>query len=83
VEWVGLVMAPDETTAAMWCEILQNEGVSAVPKLAGAGNYVGIVFGPIVPNECWVMVHEDDVDRAAAILGPMIEGKRRHRRRPE
>lgn len=81
MEWVGLAMAPDEVTAAMWCELLQNEGVPAVPKLTGAGNYVGIVFGPAVPNECWVMVQEEDFDRAAAILEPIVEGKRRPRRR--
>ncbi len=81
MNWVGLLMAPDEITAAMWCELLQNEGVPAVPKLGGAGNYVGVVFGPGVPNECWVMVHDDDVDRAATILKPIVNPKRhRHRR---
>ncbi len=80
MKWVGLVMAPDEMTAAMWCELLQNEGVPAAPKLAGAGNYVGVVFGPGVSNECWVMVHDDDVDRAAAILKPIVNPKRPHHR---
>ncbi len=81
MSWVGVVMAPDETEAAMWCELLQNEGVPAVPKLGGAGNYVGIVFGPGVPNDCWVMVQEKDFDKATAILDPIVNPKRPHDRR--
>jgi hypothetical protein len=83
MNWVGLVEAPDETTAAMWCELLRGNGIPATPKLAGHGNYGGFLLGPLAPTECWVMVPEDDVDEARRMLEPIVEGKRpgRHRKR--
>jgi len=80
MEWVGLVTAPDETTAGMWCELLRNNDIPATPKLGGGSNYASVVLGPLVSSECWVMVHEDDVERAAAILRPIVEGPRRPHR---
>jgi Putative prokaryotic signal transducing protein len=83
MEWVGLVMAPDETTAGMWCELLRNNNIPATPRLGGGSNYAGVVLGPLVSSECWVMVQEDDVERAAAILEPIVRGGRRRRRHRE
>jgi hypothetical protein len=81
VDLLGLVEAPDQITAEMWCELLKREGIPSFTKLASAFAYSDIMFGPLSPTGCWVMVREDDLDRATAILGPMIEGKGQHRRR--
>jgi len=81
MEWVGLFEAPDQITAEMWCELLDKEGIPAFAKAPSAGGYVNIVFGPTRPVGVWVSVREDDVDKAAAILEPIVRGSRRRRRR--
>jgi hypothetical protein len=81
MEWVGLVEAVDQITAESWCTLLESEGISAFPKTTSSGGYVNILFGPTRPIGCWVMVREDDVDKATAILRPILEGKRHLRRR--
>jgi len=82
VDWVGLVEAPDQITAEMWCELLDKEGVAAFTKTTSAGGiYWGSALGPLAATGCWVMVQEEDLERAAAILQPLIEPKRRPRRR--
>ena len=79
MDLAGLVEAPDQITAEMWCELLKGKGIPSFAKLSSAFAYSDIMFGPFSATGCWVMVREDDLDRATAILGPMIEGKRRRR----
>ena len=72
MDWVGLVEAPDQVTAEMWCELLQKEGIQSFAKLSASGGiYGGALLGSLAQTGCWVMVHEDDIDRAAAILRPI------------
>ena len=82
MDLVGLVEAPDQITAEMWCELLEREGIHAFAKLSSSGGiYGGALLGSLAPTGCWVMVQEEDAARATAILGPMIEGRRQRRRR--
>ena len=79
---VGLVEAPDQITAEMWSELLHRNGVPSFTNSSSAGGiYGGAQLGPLASIGCWVMVREEDFDRAAAILEPIVEGKRRPRRR--
>lgn len=68
MKWVDAATAPDQMTAEMWCDILRKEGVPAFPKLAGAALHVNILFGPAVPSGCLVMVPEERLEEARAIL---------------
>lgn len=81
---VGVIEAPNEMTAAMWSELLRNNGIPAEPKLVGSGNYGGFLLGPLAASECWVMVREEDAERAKDILEPILKKERRpHRGRRE
>jgi Putative prokaryotic signal transducing protein len=79
MQLVNVVTAPNEPIAEMWCEILKSEGVPAFTKLPGAGS-PSIMAGAELDG-CWVMVREEDVDRATAILQPLVSPKRPRRRR--
>jgi len=63
MKWVNLAMAPDQLTAEMWCELLQNEGIPAMVRPSDAVSFLGVS-----PKACRVMVAEDRREEAVAVL---------------
>jgi hypothetical protein len=46
----GVVEAPAETTAQMWCELLKRNGIDAFPKVSSGAAYSGALLGPFSPT---------------------------------
>lgn len=61
---VQVAVAPNETIAMMWREVLQDEGIIAVVKGGGAG----YSFGHNLLNEQFILVREDQAEAAREIL---------------
>ena len=63
MEWKYLTTAPDQLSAEMWQELLQNEGIPAIIEPRDAVSFLGVS-----PMPCRLMVPEDMVEEAMAIL---------------
>ena len=61
---VQVAVAPNETIAMMWRDVLLDEGIIAVVKGGGAG----YSFGHNLLNEQFILVREDQADAAREIL---------------
>jgi hypothetical protein len=61
---VHVATAPNETIAAMWRDVLRDEGIIVMIKGGGAG----YTFGQNLLNEQYLMVREDQADAARAII---------------
>lgn len=61
---VQVAVAPNETIAMMWRDVLQDEGIIAVVKGGGAG----YSFGHNLLNEQFILVREDQAEAAREIL---------------
>jgi hypothetical protein len=64
MKWEYLTTAPDQLTAEIWLEILQNEGIPAMLEPSDAVSFLGVSAMP-----CRLMVPEGLVKEALAILG--------------
>jgi len=68
MKWVYLATAPDQLTAEMWREILLDEGIPAMLESSDAVTFLGIS-----PFPCRLMVSEDRLKEAEAILAEYID----------
>jgi hypothetical protein len=63
MKWKLLTTAPDQLTAEMWIELLQNEGIPAMIEPGDAVSFLGVSAIP-----CRIIVPEGWVGEAQAIL---------------
>jgi hypothetical protein len=68
MKWEYLATAPDQLTAEMWQELLQNEGISAMLQPRDAISFLGVSSMP-----CRLIVPEDLLNRAKEILSEHLE----------
>lgn len=69
MKWVHLATAPDQLTAEMWVELLRSEGVPAAIRPSDAVSFLGTSA-----LSCRVMVPEDRLGEAKAVLAARLEG---------
>ncbi|MBI4301206.1 MAG: DUF2007 domain-containing protein [Chloroflexi bacterium] len=70
VEWKILVTAPDQLTAEMWQEILEQEGIPSMIQPQDVASYLGVSAMP-----CRLMVPKDLLAEAAATLASHLESR--------
>ncbi len=68
MKWEVAGVAPDQITAEIWCDILFQEGFTAMIEPRDAISFMGVSALP-----CRVMVPEDMAEEARNILGGYIE----------
>ena len=61
---MNAAVAPNEITADMWRQVLEDEGIIVALKPGGAG----FAFGSSALMEHYVLVREDQAERARAII---------------
>jgi hypothetical protein len=64
---VEIAVAPNEITADMWRQVLEDEGIIVALKPGGAG----FAFGSSALMEHFVLVREDQAERARAIIAEL------------
>jgi hypothetical protein len=64
---VEVAVAPNEITADMWRQVLEDEGIIVALKPGGAG----FSFGSSALMEHYVLVREDQAERARAIIAEL------------
>lgn len=64
---VEVAVAPNEITADMWRQVLEDEGIIVALKPGGAG----FAFGSSALMEHYVLVREDQAERARAIIAEL------------
>ncbi|HLT18280.1 MAG TPA: DUF2007 domain-containing protein [Thermomicrobiales bacterium] len=64
VRSVHIATAPNETVAMMWRDLLRDEGIIAAIHSGGAG----YAFGHNLLNEQYILVREDQAERAKQII---------------
>ncbi len=64
MKWELVTTAPDQLTAEMWRELLQNEGIPAIIEPRDIASFLGLSSMP-----CRIMVPEGSGKEALAILG--------------
>jgi hypothetical protein len=64
---VEIAVAPNEITADMWRQVLEDEGIIVALKPGGAG----FAFGSSALMEHYVLVREDQAERARAIIAEL------------
>jgi Putative prokaryotic signal transducing protein len=74
--WAPVATAPDQVTAEMWAELLQNNGIRA---WVGRGDALASRLVPSGPAA--VMVPASQLKEAKRILGPIGSPRRHYRRR--
>jgi hypothetical protein len=75
IQWAPVATAPDEVTAEMWVELLQNNGI---PAWVGMGHV--LAYRPVLARPSAVMVPATQLKDAGRILG-VVGPRRRYRRR--
>ncbi len=63
MKWEVAGTAPDQVTAEIWCDILQQAGIPAMIEPRDAVSFLGVS-----PFPCRVMAPEDVVSQAREIL---------------
>ena len=66
MKWEYLTTAPDQLTAELWQELLQNEGIPAMIEPGDAISFLGVS-----PMPCRLMVREGFLAQAQAILAEL------------
>jgi len=66
--WALVATAPDQLSAEMWQELLEQEGIPSLLEPAGTFSFLGPSTSP-----CRVMVPDARLDEAKAILSGYIE----------
>jgi hypothetical protein len=64
---VEIAVAPNEITADMWRQALEDEGIIVALKPGGAG----FAFGSSALMEHYVLVREDQAERAREIISEL------------
>ncbi len=64
---VEIAVAPNEITADMWRQVLEDEGIIVALKPGGAG----FAFGSSALMEHIVLVREDQAERARSIIAEL------------
>jgi hypothetical protein len=64
---VQIAVAPNEITADMWRQVLEDEGIVVALKPGGAG----FSFGSSALMEHYVLVREDQAERARSIIAEL------------
>lgn len=64
---VEIAVAPNEITANMWRQVLEDEGIVVALKPGG----VGFAFGSSALMEHFVLVREDQAELARAIIAEL------------
>ena len=64
---VEIAVAPNEITADIWRQVLEDEGIIVALKPGGAG----FAFGSSALMEHFVLVREDQAERARAIIAEL------------
>ncbi len=70
MRWVYLIIAPDQTIAEMWRDLLEREGISAMVRPSDAVSFLGVS-----PYPCRIMVPEEEKERAAELLQAYLGGR--------
>ncbi len=68
MKWVHLTTAPDQTIAATWRDLLNQEGVSAVIRASDVSSFLGVSLTP-----CRIMVPEEEMERAKDVLAVFLD----------
>lgn len=61
--WVYLATAPDQLTAELWANLLQNEGLPVQVRGGDTSSFLGVTVVP-----CRLMVLEDRLEEARQIM---------------
>ena len=64
---IQVAVAPNEITADMWRQVLEEEGIIVALKPGGAG----FSFGSSALMEHFVLVREDQAERARSIIAEL------------
>jgi hypothetical protein len=64
---VQIAIAPNEITADIWRQVLEDEGIVVALKPGGAG----FSFGSSALMEHYVLVREDQAERARSIIAEL------------
>lgn len=64
---IEVAVAPNEITADMWRQVLEDEGIIVALKPGG----VGFGFGSSALMEHYVLVREDQAERARSIIAEL------------
>ena len=64
---VEIAVAPNEITADIWRQVLEDEGIIVALKPGGAG----FAFGSSALMEHFVLVREDQAERARSIIAEL------------
>jgi hypothetical protein len=64
---VEIAVAPNEITAEMWRQVLEDEGIIVALKPGGAG----FSFGSSALMEHFVLAREDQAERARSIIAEL------------
>jgi hypothetical protein len=64
---IQIAVAPNEITADMWRQVLEDEGIVVALKPGGAG----FSFGSSALMEHYVLVREDQAERARSIIAEL------------
>ena len=64
---VEVAVAPNEITADIWRQVLEDEGIIVALKPGGAG----FAFGSSALMEHFVLVREDQAERARSIIAEL------------
>ncbi len=67
LKWTPVATAPDQLTAEMWQELLQEQGVPATIQPGDAVSFLGVTAWP-----CRVLVPEDMLGEARAVLADVL-----------
>ena len=70
MSWVVVTTAPDQLVAEMWRNLLIGEGVSARIRDGDTASFLGVSGYP-----CRIMVREEELDRARAVLDEHLESE--------
>ena len=62
-KWKLLIVAPDQLTAEMWCELLDREGIPAMVNPGDTTSFLGVS-----PLPCRLMVTAKYKEKACQIL---------------
>ena len=71
-KWKVLTVAPDQLTAEMWRELLQQKGIPAEVNPGDTASFLGVSTLP-----CRLMVVESHLEKAKQVMEELgIEGKK-------
>ncbi len=66
--WALVATAPDQLSAEMWQELLEQEGIPSLLEPAGTFSFLGPSTSP-----CRILVPEEKVADARAVLADVLE----------